>query len=118
MPLDKDRSSILICPAPSASTPKPNFEISDLPPILSRSPWTIYLDDVPDLDTQGSTCTDKYLGSLAPNEVVIMNVRPDGYVGSMKKWDLGGAEDPLALGQDAAAWLDGYFRGFLAVQGP
>lgn len=99
------------------STPKPNFEISDLPPILSRSPWTIYLDDVPDLDTQGSTCTDKYLGPLANNEVVIMNVRPDGYVGSMKKWNLEGVEDPLEMGKEAAAWLDGYFGRFLAVSG-
>lgn len=115
VPLDEDWSNALT--SPSASTPKPNFEISDLPPILSRSPWTIYLDDVPDLDTQGSTCTDKYLGPLETNEVVIMNVRPDGYVGSMKKWNLEGAQDPLEVGKEAAAWLDGYFGRFLAVSG-
>lgn len=100
-----------------ASTPKPNFEISELPPILSRSPWTIYLDDVPDLDTQGSTCTDKYLGSMASNEVAVMNVRPDGYVGSLKKWSLDDPQDPLQVGKEAAAWLDGYFGAFLAVPG-
>lgn len=44
-----------------------------------------------------------------------MNVRPDGYVGSMKKWDLDGPHDPLELGKEAAAWLDGYYAGFLAV---
>ncbi|CAN8096181.1 unnamed protein product [Discula destructiva] len=99
------------------STPKPNFELSDLPPILSRSPWTVYLDNVPDLDTQGSTCTAKYLGPLASGEVAIMNVRPDGYVGSLSKWNIDDSHDPLEVGKTAAAWLDRYFGGFLAVPG-
>lgn len=98
-----------------ASTPKVHFEIADLPPILSRSPWTVYLDTVPDLDTQGRTCTEKYMGPLASGEVAIMNVRPDGYVGSLKKWNLGGANDPLEVGKEASAWLNEYFGGFLAV---
>lgn len=103
-----------------ASTPKPNFELSHLPPILSRSPWTIYLDDIPDLDTQGSTCTDKYLGpsDASQTEVAILNVRPDGYVGSIKKWNLAGLVDQERLedlGKEAATWLDDYFGGFMAV---
>lgn len=77
----------------------------------------MYLDDVPDLDTQGSGCTDKYLGSLASNEVAVMNVRPDGYVGSLKKWSLESSIDPLEVGREAAAWLDGYYGGFLALPG-
>lgn len=97
--------------------------------MLSRSPWTIYLDDVPDLDTQGSTCTAKYLGPPdAPggfqpdHEVAILNVRPDGYVGSVKKWSLLDDDDderrlPEDLGRDAAAWLETYFDRFLAVPG-
>lgn len=145
-----------------ASTPKPNFELSHLPPLLSRSPWTIYLDDVPDLDTQGRTCTEKYLGSSfhpstslsssssplsSPKEIALLNVRPDGYVGSIRKWNLAGPtttttttttddtdqqmttdgqEEPAnnnsftnpraeQIGREAAAWLDDYFGGFLAV---
>lgn len=121
-----------------ATTPKSEFELTTLPTLLSRSPWTIYLDDVPDLDTQGSTCTVKYLGApdvpggFQPDrEVAILNVRPDGYVGSVKKWSLlpdgategdkdgaegdGSTELPEELGQQAAAWLETYFDRFLAV---
>lgn len=98
-----------------ASTSKHLFEIAHLPPILSRSPWTIYLDDVPDLDTRGSTCTEKYLGSQLRDEVAVMNVRPDGYVGSLRKWRISGDEDGEAAGVEAARWLDGYYDGFLQV---
>lgn len=112
-------------PFHTASTPKESFELSHLPPILSRSPWTIYLDDVPDLDTQGSTCTAKYLGpefsssSSAGDEVAVLNVRPDGYVGSVRKWSFanGNAGVPEDVGREAAGWLDRYFGGFLAVPG-
>lgn len=101
------------------STSKHLFEISDLPAILSRSPWTIYLDDRPDLDTRGLTCTEKYLGApLQDGEVAIVNVRPDGYVGAVRRWDMspgGGSEDPIETGREAARWLDAYFDGFLQV---
>ncbi|KUI59801.1 3-hydroxybenzoate 4-monooxygenase [Cytospora mali] len=97
------------------STSKHLFEIAHLPPILSRSPWTIYLDDVPDLDTRGSTCTEKYLGSLLQDEVAIMNVRPDGYVGSLKKWKITDDKHGEALGVEAARWLESYYDGFLQV---
>lgn len=46
-----------------------------------------------------------------------MNVRPDGYVGSLKRWRLNDSEDPLDMAKEAAAWLDGYFGGFLTVPG-
>lgn len=104
---------------PSASTSKHLFEISDLPAILARSPWTIYLDDMPDLDTRGLTCTEKYLGApLQDGEVAIVNVRPDGYVGAVRRWDMspgGAAEDAIETGREAARWLDAYFDGFLQV---
>lgn len=104
---------------PTASTSKHLFEISDLPAILARSPWTIYLDDMPDLDTRGLTCTEKYLGApLQDGEVAIVNVRPDGYVGAVRRWDMspgGGAEDAIETGREAARWLDAYFDGFLQV---
>ncbi|KAF3771113.1 hypothetical protein M406DRAFT_59874 [Cryphonectria parasitica EP155] len=106
------------------STEKSNFEIAHLPQILSRSPWTIYLDDVPDLDTQGTTCTEKYLGARAVSrgEVAVLNVRPDGYVGSLKTWDLtglrgGAAEAAADVGREAAGWLERYYDGFLVVPG-
>lgn len=125
------RALLTPCLPPSpfslATTPKPNFELCHLPPVLSRSPWTIYLDDVPDLDTQGSTCTVKYLGSpdipegfQPDHEVAILNVRPDGYVGSVKKWSLdteSSQKPPEEVGREAAAWLEGYFDKFLAVPG-
>ncbi|KAK2602881.1 hypothetical protein N8I77_009383 [Diaporthe amygdali] len=101
------------------STSKHLFEISDLPAILSRSPWTIYLDDMPDLDTRGLTCTEKYLGApLQDGEVAIVNVRPDGYVGAVRRWDMtpgGVADDAVETGREAARWLDAYFDGFLQV---
>ena len=96
-----------------AVTDKSEFEISALPPLLARSPWTIYLDDCPELDTRGSTCTGKWLGGLKPGEVAIVNVRPEGYVGSVRRWDSTAA----TAGQEAAAWLDEYYGGFLQVPG-
>ncbi|ROV92458.1 hypothetical protein VSDG_06653 [Cytospora chrysosperma] len=97
------------------STSKHLFEIAHLPPILSRSPWTIYLDDVPDLDTRGSTCTEKYLGSRLEDEVAVMTVRPDGYVGSLRKWRMTDDSNGEAAGLEAARWLDNYYDGFLQV---
>lgn len=48
---------------------------------------------------------------MLTDEVVILNVRPDGYVGSVKKFNIidGGA----AL--EAVQWLDTYYSGFLQV---
>ncbi len=95
----------------AATTPKDQFEITDVPPLLQDSRWTIYLDNVPELDTRGMHCTEKWLGRLAPGEVAIANVRPDGYVGSVGRWDASLDESGMA----AAKWLDDYYRGFLKV---
>jgi phenol 2-monooxygenase (NADPH) len=96
-------SSRLFTPALVTSMPKKNVEISDLPPLLRRCPWTFYLDGG---SSGAGGCTEKWLGGLAKGEVVLVNVRPDGYVGSMGRWD---------PGQEAAAeaWLDDYYGGFL-----
>lgn len=94
-----------------ASTDKDDFEISSLPPVFSRSGWTVYLDDVAPLDTQGRSCTEKWLGGLAADEAAIIIVRPDGYVGSIGRWDA----TESTSGQSAAQWLDDYFGGFLQV---
>ncbi len=88
---------------------KNEVEISDLPDLLQESRWTFYLDDVAEMDTRGAPCTNKWLGSLEPGEVAMINVRPDGYVGSVGRWD-GTADD---AGELAARWLDSYYGRFL-----
>lgn len=94
----------------TAATKKHHFELESLPAILAKSQWTIYLDDVADIDTQGRGCIDKYLGGLEQGEVAIINVRPDGYVGSIGRF----TADAKA-GEEAARWLDEYYDGFLQV---
>jgi phenol 2-monooxygenase len=84
---------------------KTEVEIADLPALLQDSRWTFYLDDIPEQDTRGSLCTNKWLGSLGPGEVAIINVRPDGYVGSINRWDTS-MDD---AGEEAARWLDKYY---------
>jgi phenol 2-monooxygenase (NADPH) len=91
--------------------PKSDIEISDLPPLLQDSRWTFYLDDIPEQDTRGSLCTNKWLGSLGPGEVAIVTVRPDGYVGSLGRWDTS-VDD---AGEVAAKCLDTYFDRFLQI---
>ncbi|KAK5116831.1 hypothetical protein LTR85_009091 [Meristemomyces frigidus] len=93
------------------TTPKAEFELADLPPLLQASRWTVYLDDIPHTDTRGLQCTDKWLGGLdGEEEVAIVNVRPDGYVGSIGRWKEAG--DPMSA-KLAATWLDEYYGGFL-----
>ncbi|GKT41124.1 phenol hydroxylase [Colletotrichum spaethianum] len=93
------------------STNKDDFEIASLPHLFSQSGWTVYLDDVASLDTQGRSCTDKWLGGLGPDEAAVIIVRPDGYVGSIGRWS---ATD-RGVGELAAKWLDDYFGGFLQI---
>lgn len=71
----------------------------------------MYLDNVPQLDTQGRKCTDKWLGGLGEEEVAVVNVRPDGYVGSIMKF----STLEQGAGQTAAQSLDSYYGGFLEV---
>lgn len=87
------------------------MEISDLPAMLQDSRWTLYLDNIPEQDTRGALCTDKWLGSLEPGEVAIVNVRPDGYVGSLGRWDTSNDDS----GEKAAEWVDDYYSGFLQL---
>jgi phenol 2-monooxygenase (NADPH) len=86
---------------------KAAFEISDLPPLLQKSRWTLYLDDLKDKKS-GKSCTEKWVGHVAKEEVVIVNVRPDGYVGTVKRF---GNEDSAR----ACEWLDTYFGAFLSA---
>ncbi|KAK6008276.1 hypothetical protein QM012_000179 [Aureobasidium pullulans] len=91
------------------SSPKEDFEIVDLPHVLQASKWTIYLDNVPEQDTRGQHCIDKWIGKLEDNETALLIVRPDGYVGAVKPWSCD-AEGSIG----ASLWLDEYFGGFLA----
>ncbi|ENH70068.1 Phenol 2-monooxygenase [Fusarium oxysporum f. sp. cubense race 1] len=72
------------------STDKNDFELSDLPPTFSKKKW---------------------LGSVDSGEVAILVVRPDGYVGAIRRIKNASAEDGAA----AASWLGSYFGGFLQI---
>ncbi|KAF4332816.1 phenol 2-monooxygenase [Fusarium beomiforme] len=72
------------------STDKNEFELSDLPPTFSKKKW---------------------LGSVDGGEVSILVVRPDGYVGAIRRIKNAGIEEGAA----AANWLDAYFGGFLQI---
>ena len=78
---------------------KGEVEIADLPGMLRESRWTFYLDNV-------MGCTEKWVGKLDGGEVAILNVRPDGYVGSIGRFH-------KDQGEEAVRWLDGYYGGFL-----
>lgn len=84
-------------------------EIKDLPPVLRESAWTFYLDDVPEKDTRKQKCMDKWLDGLDKNEVVVLNVRPDGYVGTVRRFTHGSRENGTA----AVQWMDDYYEQFL-----
>lgn len=90
-------------------TPKNEMEIADLPALMRASRWTFYLDGLAPQSTGEASCAEKWLGELADGEVAIVNVRPDGYVGSLKTWKSESKES----GEIAGAWLEAYYGGFL-----
>lgn len=71
----------------------------------------MYLDNIAAHDTRGQQCVRKWVGSLATDEVVFMNIRPDGYVGSIKKFDVTDKDAAFK----AVRFLDNYYSGFLQV---
>lgn len=73
------------------------FEIAELPEILQKSRWTLYVDDA---GTSG--CTTKWFGTLEPGNIGITVVRPDGYIGAIESWDAGHERE---IGE----WLQDYF---------
>jgi phenol 2-monooxygenase len=101
--------SKLYTPAIVTTAPKDSVEIADLPPLLQRSRWAFYLDDIPDATGAPHSATQAWLGGLGHSEVAVVLVRPDGYVGGISRWDC----SAQAAGQQAAMWLDEYFGGFL-----
>lgn len=86
-----------------------NFELKDLPAVLRESAFTLYLDDCPEKDTRKQTCMDKWLDGLDRNEVVIANVRPDGYVGTVRRFADGSRENGIV----AVQWMDQYYEQFM-----
>jgi phenol 2-monooxygenase len=86
-----------------------NIEIRDLPSVLRESAWTFYLDDIPEKDTRKQTIMDKWLDGLDENEIVVLNVRPDGYVGTIRRFPKGDRENGLA----AVEWMDQYYEQFM-----
>ena len=86
-----------------------DIEIEDLPQVLRESRWTFYLDDIPEKDTRGQKCIDKWLDGLDDGEVAVVNVRPDGYVGTVCRW----ASTSRESGLSAVTWLDNYYEQFL-----
>ncbi len=70
------------------------FELADLPAALQRSRWTVYLDDV-------DGCIEKWVSGI-PGQAATVIVRPDGYIGAVKLWD-------VSQGGEAARWVDEYF---------
>jgi hypothetical protein len=95
--------SKLFTPAIVTTMEKEKVEIKDLPFIFRSSPWTFYLDDI---GNKAGSCTMKWLGDLEKGEVSIVNVRPDGYVGSIGMFGAGDQER-------AKKWIDDYYREFL-----
>lgn len=98
----------LITPALVTRTEKCDFEIFDLPQLLRESPWTVYLDDCAAQNTSQKYCHEKWIGEMAETELVIVNVRPDGYIGCVQRWDV--ARDNTV---DAAESVRGYYSSFL-----
>lgn len=101
--------SKLFTPAILTTTKKKDVEIKDLPVMFGSSPWTVYLDDIGDIvESWVGSCTGKWFGRLGNDLIAIINVRPDGYVGSFRQFK---ASDSGR----AKTWLDEYYGGFLNV---
>lgn len=92
-------SSILTL-AMVTQTPKTEFEISGLPPLLKENRWTLYLDDI-----GTPRCTEKWIGSLEREQVGITVVRPDGYVGRIDVWDVTEPEQAVMTIEDYFAFM-------------
>ncbi|KAL2071182.1 hypothetical protein VTL71DRAFT_12417 [Oculimacula yallundae] len=97
--------SKLVTYAIVTTMPKARIEIADLPPLLQDSRWTFYLDNL----MRMPSATEKWIGPLKEGEVAILNVRPDGYIGSIGRWN----SNSIDSGTDAVSWLDKYYGAFL-----
>jgi hypothetical protein len=78
-------------------SPQSAFEIADLPELLQKSRWTLYLDNA-----EKDACTQKWFGELQADKAGIAIIRPDGYVGAIDSWGAG-------EGELAGQWVKQYF---------
>ncbi|PWY69067.1 FAD binding domain protein [Aspergillus heteromorphus CBS 117.55] len=62
------------------------FELADLPEVLQRSRWSVYLDDDVEGEAKGCGCTQRWMGGLDGGRAGVVVVRPDGYVGWSETW--------------------------------
>jgi hypothetical protein len=74
-----------------------DFEISELPEMLQKSRWTLYIDNC-----QTPDCTAKWFGDLGNEKVGVAIVRPDGYIGAIDRWHSAQVE---TIGR----WVEEYF---------
>jgi phenol 2-monooxygenase (NADPH) len=99
--------SKLFTPAILTTTEKKDIEIKDLPVLFRSTPWTFYLDDIENSFQVGlGSCMEKWFGRLDSDLIAIVNVRPDGYVGSTAQFEVGHAAR-------AKTWFNEYYGGFL-----
>jgi hypothetical protein len=84
--------------------PKDRFELALLPTLFSIRPWTAYLKDMLYMITRGLRCVLKYPGEIGDSQVAIVYIRPDGYVGSIKSWDV----VMQTSSEVTARWVDEY----------
>ncbi|KAF2400507.1 phenol 2-monooxygenase [Trichodelitschia bisporula] len=82
------------------------FDVKDLPAAWRDSAFTVYFDD------EAGSAAEKWLGGVEKGEVAVVVLRPDGYVGTVGRFDSRGCG--IMEGKKAGEWLDEYFDGELA----
>lgn len=85
---------------------KYNFELSDLPPIFTPYKWSIFLED----NKNGPSCKWFPRTQAEKNDVKIVIVRPDGYVGAFARF-----ENSLDSSRAAVSWINYYFKDFIVL---
>ncbi|KAI5848764.1 FAD binding domain-containing protein [Morchella snyderi] len=93
-------------------TARENVELEEMPAVVRAHRWAVYVDDLGEgVSPVGRWCGEGVSagggGGLKGGEVLVVCVRPDGYVGAVGgRWGDGQA-------REAAEWLEAYFSGFL-----
>lgn len=93
-------------------TPRGAVELEEMPGLVRGHRWAVYVDDLGEgVSPVGRWCGEGLEGGgLKGGEVLVVCVRPDGYVGAVGgRWAGGQAAEAA----EAAEWLEAYFSGFL-----
>ncbi|KAH8144863.1 uncharacterized protein LAJ45_11133 [Morchella importuna] len=90
-------------------TPRAAVELEEMPGLVRGNRWAVYVDDLGEgVSPVGGGAGGLEGGGLKGGEVLVVCVRPDGYVGAVGgRWAGGGQA------AEAAEWLEAYFSGFL-----